>query len=220
MQAAGTRGQRPRSQEASAGCFPAVHPQCDDKWSGWGQQGRVRPRSETGTLQQGRSEDSPPPPFRKGLADTLLLVHPDPPPLTSRGAVPKSMLLIAPLPPALPPDFCPQSLPFSLDPRKIARDNHSGSSLQDGQQLHSWVLCPCLAPAEGGKWKYSILSQGRGLVSPKSVLTLRLLFSWPSLLIIFLSSNFYSQLAYRQERKSSCEHGGLLERALYTSLGN
>ena len=53
MQAAGTRGQRPRSQEASAGCFPAVHPQCDDKWSGWGQQGRVRPRSETGTLQLG-----------------------------------------------------------------------------------------------------------------------------------------------------------------------
>ena len=123
MQAAGTRGQRPRSQEAAAGCFPAVHPQRDEKWSGWGPQGRVRPRPEAGTPQLGRWADSPPPPFRKGLADTRLLVPPGPLPRQAEE------LSRSPCPSAPSsgsstlPDFCPQSLPFSLDPRKGSRDN-------------------------------------------------------------------------------------------------
>lgn len=145
MQAAGTRGQRPRRQEASAGCFPAVHPQCDNKWSGWGPQGWVRPRSGTGTPQLGRWVDSPPPPFRKGLADTL---HPGPLP-------PQAEELSRSPCPSAPssgsrtfPDFCPQSLPFSLDPRKVSRDNPSGSRLQDGQQQALMggsdpQSCPC-----------------------------------------------------------------------------
>ena len=128
-------------------------------------------RSETGTLQLGRLEDSPPPPCRKGLhflADTLPFVHPDPLP-QSRGAVPESMLLVAHLPPALGlAGFQTSTLSPSLFLQIIGKyqDIHSGSRLRDRQQQAltsalSLSLCPCMGWGSGN---LPILSQGRVLV--------------------------------------------------------
>ena len=135
------------------------------------------------------------------------------------------MLLIAPLPPALGlarfQTSAPSPSPSLWIPGKYQGTTILGADFRMGSSRHSQVLCPSILPLQRvGSGNPPVLSQGRGLVSPKSVFTLRLLSSWPSLLIIFLSSNFYSHLSYRQERKSSCQHGGLLERTVYTSLGN
>lgn len=135
--------------------------------------GGVKLRSQTGTLQLGRLEDSPPPPCRKGLhflADTLPFVHPDPLPPKQR-CCPR---VHAPRSPSSPssgssrfPDFYPQSLPFSPDHRKLSR--HPLWEQTSGQAAGGTDTCsvPQPLPLHGvGKWKSSnsVTGQSSGVL--------------------------------------------------------
>lgn len=73
VQAVGTRGQRPRNQEASAGHSLAVHPQCHDKQRTVGKQGWDEPGLRQAPCSWVSRMVSPPLALRKHSSISLLI---------------------------------------------------------------------------------------------------------------------------------------------------